>query len=148
MAFLRELARVTATNGWSCIGFCLMTTHYHLLLEVGDGALPTGMQSLNFRFAINFNQRHRMRGHVQFERYGSKRIVDDEHLSTTYRYTMRNPLEAGLCESASTWRWSSFAGTIGLAPPQPFIDDTRVLGCFGAPRELAAARLRAFVEES
>jgi hypothetical protein len=36
LGFLRRLARVTAETGWRCMGFCLMGTHYHLILEVGD----------------------------------------------------------------------------------------------------------------
>ncbi|HZD87831.1 MAG TPA: hypothetical protein VE088_07490, partial [Gaiellaceae bacterium] len=58
MAFLRELARAGAKAGWRCIAYCLMDTHYHLILEVDAGVLPDGMHSLNFRYACWFNQRH------------------------------------------------------------------------------------------
>jgi REP element-mobilizing transposase RayT len=34
LEFIRFLARTTAKSGWACIGFCLMTTHYHLVVEV------------------------------------------------------------------------------------------------------------------
>ena len=60
---------------------------------------------------------------------------------------MTNPEKQFLCESARDWRWSSYAATVGLAEPQPFVDATQVLSCFGPPPELAVARLRAFVEE-
>ena len=148
VAFLRELARVIRTFEWTCIGFCVMRTHYHLMLEVDDGALPTGMQSLNFRYAVNFNQRYAMRGHVQFERYGAVRIVNDSHLLTAFRYVARNPVEAGLCASAADWPWSSYRGAIGLAEPHSFVDPNRVLRCFDQLDELAVAQLRAFVEDS
>src|SRR5581483_65207 len=55
--FLRGLARVTAKYDWRCMGFCLMRTHYHLLVEVADGVLPTAMQSLNHGYACHFNRR-------------------------------------------------------------------------------------------
>ena len=144
--FLRELARVTRRYGWTCIEFCLMGTHYHLLLEVGDQALPVGMQSLNFRYAIGFNQRHAMRGHVQFERYGAKRITDESHLLTTFAYIANNPVEARLCDSSAEWPWSSYGGSVGLAESHSFVDPMRVLACFDSPAELAAAQLRARVE--
>jgi putative transposase len=145
--FLRELARVTRTFEWTCIGFCLMGTHYHLMLEVPDMALPVGMQSLNFRYSVDFNQRHGMRGHVQFARYGAVRIANESHLQTVYKYVSRNPVEAGLCRTCEDWPWSSYAGAVGLAEPHSFVDPLRVLQSFDLVRELAAARLRAFVEE-
>lgn len=146
--FLRELARATNKVGWTCIGFCLMTTHYHLIVEVDDGALPIGMHALNFRYACHFNARHRMRGHAFGARYDSVRIDSDEHLLAAFKYTVRNPLEAGLCTRPEDWPWSSYAGTIGTTVQHSFVDDARVLDCFDGPRELAAARLRSFVELS
>jgi hypothetical protein len=124
-----------------------MRTHYHLMLEVPDNTLPVGMQSLNFRYAIEFNQRHGMRGHVQFARYGAVRMTSDSHLLTAYRYIARNPVEAGLCGTCAEWPWSSYAACIGLVEPHSFVDPTRVLQSLNPVRELAAAQLRAFVEE-
>jgi putative transposase len=147
MVFLRELARASSKALWTCVGFCLMTTHYHLILDVADDALPIGMHALNFRHAVQFNKRHGMKGHVLGARYDSVRIDDEAHLLTAYRYTMRNPLEAGLCARAEAWSWSSFAAALGDADPIDFVDPSLVLSCFDAPREIAAARLRAFVAE-
>jgi putative transposase len=117
------------------------------MLEVEDGALPVGMQSLNFRYAVNFNQRHGLRGHVQFARYGAKRILDDSHLLDAYKYVVNNPVEAHLCARAADWPWSSFAGTVGLTEAHSYVDPTRVLGCLDPVRELAAAKLLELVNE-
>src|SRR5262252_8976682 len=51
LGFLRNLGRVTNKVGWTCLGFCLMNTHHHLLVEVCDGALPVAMHSLNLSHA-------------------------------------------------------------------------------------------------
>jgi hypothetical protein len=125
-----------------------MTTHFHLVLDVDDDALPIGMHALNFRHAVQFNKRHGMKGHMLGARYDSVRIDDEVHLLTAYRYTMRNPVQAGLCATAEAWPWSSFASALGDADPIDFVDPSLVLSCFDAPREIAAARLRAFVAES
>jgi hypothetical protein len=82
--FLRGLARVTARYEWRCMGFCLMRTHYHLVVEVTEGVLPAAMQSLNHGYACHFNRRHGLRGHVQSSRYGSRRIDAKDNLVTTY----------------------------------------------------------------
>lgn len=148
LTFLRELARATAKFEWTCVAYCVMTTHYHLLLAVADGVLPKAMHAINFRYACYFNKRHASLGHVQAARYGSRRIVDDHDLAFTFRYVARNPVEAGLCATPGDWRWSSYAGTVGLAQPQPFVDPSLVIRCFGDDREQAIGALRAFVEQS
>lgn len=143
LEFLRRLARVTADAEWRCMGFCLMRTHYHLILEVADGVLPAAMQMLNHGYACTFNGRHGLRGHVQSRRYGSRRIDGGELLLPAYAYAMNNPVEAGLCSQASSWRWSSFRGTLQLGEPNSFIDDGPILGQFRRELDPRAALRRA-----
>lgn len=147
MAFLRRLARVTAESGWRCMGYCLMRTHYHLIVEVGEGILPRAMQALNHGYSCDFNRRHGLRGHVQSRRYGCRRIADRADLVATFAYVMNNPVEVGLCSSASAWPWSSYRGTLGIAERSSFVDDGPVVGCF--PREIdPLIALRRAVEKS
>jgi len=128
LEFLRTLAQVTVTKGWTCIAYCLMTSHYHLIVEAGDGVLPTAMQ-------------------VQFRRYGSRRIVGDDDLLGVFAYVANNPVEAGLCRSPAEWRWSSYAGSVGLAPLASFVDPARLLRCFDWLEGDPAAALRRRVEK-
>jgi putative transposase len=146
LAFLRRLARVTATMNWRCIGFCLMRTHYHLIVEAGEGVLPVAMQSLNHGYSWDFNRRYGLRGHAQSGRYGSRRIPDTAALLGTYAYVMNNPVEAGLCPRASVWPWSSFRGTLGILERNSFIDDGPILACFRRELDPIAA-LRSAVEK-
>jgi putative transposase len=143
--FLRELARVTAKVEWTVCLFCLMDTHYHLLLVVEDLVLPRGMHGLNFRYATHYNGRHRSKGHVFGTRYGARRLRTDSELLTAYRYIANNPVTALLCDNAEAWRWSSHPGTIGVAEPNTMIDAARVLDLFDGSREHRSASLRRFV---
>ncbi len=129
------------------MGFCLMRTHYHLVVEVSDGVLPLAMQSLNHGYACQFNRRHGLRGHAQSRRYGSRRVVGGEDLVETYAYVMNNPVEASLCSKASRWPWSSFRETLGLHERSSFLDDGPVVGCFRRELDPLVA-LRRAVEES
>jgi REP-associated tyrosine transposase len=146
--FLRLLARVSDRPGWTCVSYCLMTSHYHLIVHVEEAVLPTAMQALNHPYACNYNKRYGLRGHVQFRRYGSRRIEDEEDMIRTYKYVANNPVEAGLCSKASEWPWSSFAGAVGLAEASSFVDPSLVLRCFDWPTADPRAALRAEVEES
>jgi putative transposase len=145
-SFIEQLAQTAERHEWICIGLCLLTTHYHLLLDVNDATLPDGMQELNFRHATRFNGRHGLRGHVFAGRYGAQRIDSDGHLLVAFRYLARNPIEARLAETPAAWRWSNYASTIGLDDAFSFVDASRVIGCFGPPGRAAVVRLRRFVE--
>lgn len=148
MIFLTELARAAKKARWTCLAFCLMTTHYHLVVEVDDRALPAGMHALNFRFAAQFNRRHAMKGHVLGARYGSRRLSDAQSLLDLFRYVVRNPVDAMLCQSPADWAWSSYPGLIGRAEAPSFVDATRIVEHFEGAPEIALGRLRRFVEES
>ena len=145
--FLRELALATSRVEWTCIGYCLMRTHYHLILDVDAGALPRGMHSLNFRYASYFNIQHSMKGHVQGRRYGSRRLVDEDDFLGLYKYVANNPCEAMLCERPEDWQLSSYGATVGIGELATFVNPTPVLRCFGEPLEFARAGLRRFVGE-
>jgi hypothetical protein len=55
----------------------------------------------------------------------------DAQLVTTLRYIALNPVEAGSCEDARDWRWSSYALLVaGVAPA--WVDGARVLAYLGA----------------
>jgi len=146
--FLRGLARVTARQGWTCMAYCLMRSHYHLIVDVEDGVLPRAMHALNLPYARNFNRRYKLRGHVQFEQYGASRIESEDDLLYRFKYVVSNPVEAGLCKSPADWPWSSYAGTVGLGELSSFVEPGRILGCFRWPGSDPAAALRRYVEKS
>ena len=73
-------------------------------------------------------------------------IEDDPHLFEVMRYTVLNPVRAGLCESPEDWRWSSHRAVLGLEPRR-FVDVQGVLTHFGPTTERATANYAAFVAE-
>lgn len=148
LAFERELARTTARAGWRCLSFCLMGSHYHLILDVDARVLAKGMHYLNFRYATYFNERHGMKGHVQGRRYDARRIRSSAVLRIVTKYVARNPVEAGLCEKPEDWRFGSYAGTIGLREQHSFVDDRLILEGFHALAAYARTSLRNFVEKA
>jgi REP element-mobilizing transposase RayT len=48
LQFLNVLADVVERFNWLCHAYCLMTNHYHLVIETPDGNLSLGMRQLNF----------------------------------------------------------------------------------------------------
>lgn len=104
--FLGLLGAIASRNDWVVHAFCLMTTHYHLVVEALRDQLSNGMHRLNGAYAEQFNQRYNRRGHLWGDRFWSGLIESDEELEATWRYVLENPVRAGLCEDAAAWPWS------------------------------------------
>ena len=110
--FLSIFVGAVSRFGWELHGWCLMTTHYHLLLTTVEPNLALGMQRLNSLYAKAFNDRYGLSGHVFQGRYGHVVIQDDDHLASTYRYIARNPVRAGICRRPEEWQWSGYTGLV------------------------------------
>jgi len=143
--FARQLAIVVPRFDWSCLAFCLMSNHYHLLLRIPAETLTRGIHRLNSVFAHRYNEVHERRGHVFGERFASLPIASESHLFRTFRYVEMNPVAAGLVRSPRDWRWSSFRAIVGLAPPPPYLDLTAAHALFGQTLESARAEYEALV---
>ena len=69
IAFEDILGQVCARFAWRCHAYCLMSNHYHLLIETVEGHLSQGMRQLNLNVARTKSQSllepHdiRLRGH-------------------------------------------------------------------------------------
>jgi len=148
MEFCRRLAGTILRFGWTCRSFCLMTTHYHLLLDVKLDLLQPGMHRLNGPYAQQFNARHGRSGHLRGDRYSATPVETDWHMLRAYRYIARNPVRAGLCERPTEWLWSSIRGASGLDGDFAFVDHRPMRAYFGGSSEQALRLLRDFVELS
>jgi putative transposase len=144
--FCRRLAATIEKYKWTLVGFVLMPTHFHLIVEVGDNVLQPGMRDTFGPYAQEFNRRHGRSGHLKAGPYKLRRIGDEVALDVVVRYVARNPVRAQLCLQPQDWMWSSYPGTAGAAPKFPFVDDELALASFAEDRVEAVRRLRAFVE--
>ena len=112
--FLGLLGLVVRRLLWDCHAFCLMGTHYHLVVETTIEQLSAGMQYLNGEYAQRFNRRHHRDGHVFGGRFAAWVIRDEAHYERTLEYVLANPVRAGLVEDWTEWPWSAARGVGGL----------------------------------
>jgi REP element-mobilizing transposase RayT len=108
--FLGVRDRVVHRYGWRIHAYCLMTNHFHLLVETPDANLSRGMQRLNSEYATYFNTRFAHVGHLFQQRFVSRLIESEHYFLEALRYIAFNPVRAGLCEHPADWPWSSFHG--------------------------------------
>jgi putative transposase len=106
-SFLGLLLSAKRRYRWELHSLCLMSTHYHLVVETARRRLSGGMQWLNGVYAQRFNRRYGRRGRVFGGRFGARAIEDEDYMQAVCDYVLLNPVQAGLCERASEWPWSA-----------------------------------------
>lgn len=104
--FLGGLRSLVQAREWSCLAYCLMDNHFHVLARTPGADVSDGMRELNGRYARYFNDRHGRSGHLFQGRFHGELVRSDGHLLESARYIDRNPVRAGLCRSPADWPWS------------------------------------------
>ena len=143
--FLNALQHVNKRYNWICHAYCLMTNHYHLLIETPDGNLAIGMRQLNGVYTQLFNKWHGRSGHLFQGRYKAILIQKDSHLLEVCRYVVLNPVRAKMIERPEDWKWSSYLATAGKTKSHPCLTTDWVLGQFSRKRGKGEQEYRKFV---
>jgi REP element-mobilizing transposase RayT len=131
-AFLDVLADVIEVCDWSCHAYCLMTNHYHIVVETPRANLSRGMQRLNGVYTQRFNRRHARVGHVLQGRFKAVLVERESHMLELTRYVVLNPVRAGMVTTAEEYRWSSLRATLGLTPVPAWLTLDAVRSGFGS----------------
>ncbi len=133
--FVHLLADVLERFEVECWHYCLMPNHYHLTLRASRPNLSETVRHLNGTYGTWWNRRHDRVGHVFQGRFKDQIVQRQDYLLTLGRYIVLNPVRAGLVTRPEQWQWSSYAGTVGLAPAPAFCG--RIV-CPSAPRRTRA----------
>jgi REP-associated tyrosine transposase len=141
------LTRVARKYGWTVFGYCQMSNHFHLLLQVADGGLSEGMQELLGKYARSWNEAHGHSGHLFRNRFRSVTVVSDRQLAVNARYIDLNPVRARMKFRPEQWHWSSYRAHLGLDHTPPFLASGELLRRFGPTPKAARRAYRQFVED-
>lgn len=141
-AFLEWLEETCLKYPFILHSYCLMTNHIHLQIETIDHHIKDIMKMLNSNYAIYFNKRHDLVGHVFQGRYRADIIDSARYFLEVSRYIHLNPVEAKIVNSPQDYPWSSYAAYI-TDDVNPHIVTIGVLSHFPEP---AKEHYRNFVE--
>jgi len=147
--FLATLEEACRKTSWQVHAYCLMSNHFHLVVETPSGNLVAGMKWLLGAYTGRFNRRHKEFGHLFGGRYKSL-IVDGSgngYLKTVCDYVHLNPARTKLLKpeaSLAEYTWSSYGLYLKEPGKRPgWLRADRLLGEWKIPRDSAAGR-RAF----
>ena len=102
MCFYAKSFNITIHN------YCLMSNHYHLLLEITQPNLSKFMRQLNMNYAIYFNKKYQRAGHLWQGRFKSWYVSNEAYLYTLMLYIEQNPLKAKMVIELSAYPYSSY----------------------------------------
>ncbi|RBP48403.1 transposase [Arenicella xantha] len=143
--FLNLFADVCDRYNWVCHSYCLMSNHYHLLIETPDGNLSKGRRQLNGVYSQLYNCRHKLVGHVFQGRYHAILVEKETHLKELARYVVLNPVRAGIVMNVEQWRWSSYRAMIAKTSKPTWLETDWLLSTFHSNRKQAIQAFTKFV---
>jgi REP element-mobilizing transposase RayT len=135
--------------------FCLMSNHFHLVVETPQGNLNGFMHGVLTGYGVYFNRVHGRHGHVTQGRYGARLVSGDEYLLKLSRYVHLNPVKVAAwadkpkAEQVAYLRaypWSSYPAYIGKSQRNEFVDYDPMLSLMGNDKGARLGKYKAFVE--
>src|ERR1041385_4656472 len=91
--FMRTLGEACQKTGFQVHAYCLMSNHFHLVVQTPEANLVEGMRWLLSTYTLRLNHRHKLFGHVFSGRYKAVLVDGSEgdYLQTACDYVHLNP---------------------------------------------------------
>jgi putative transposase len=144
--FLACLESATVRYGARIHAYCLMSNHYHLLVETPHGNLSQIMQHVNGAYTAYFNVKRGRAGHLFQGRYKAILVDKDEYAKELSRYIHLNPVRAGVAAKPGEYALSSYRAYVGQASEPDWLERKFILSLFGTDEKTARMQYRNFVE--
>lgn len=139
LKFISLLATQKEKAHFYLYAYCLMTNHFHLLIERREESVGRMMLRLLTGYASYYNRKYKRVGHVFQGRHKAILCQTDAYLTKLVAYIHLNPVRASMVNSADDYPFSSHRAYMGIEPAG-IIDVDPVLRLFGPRRELARQR--------
>ncbi|MBN2515163.1 MAG: transposase [Deltaproteobacteria bacterium] len=125
--------------------YCLMSNHYHLLIQTPKANLSRCMRHINGVYTQRFNKTHACDGPLFRGRYRSILVDFDSYLLELVRYIHRNPVRAGIADTMDKYPWSSHQGYLSDAKKWDWLYKDFVLSLFCSNKRERKREYRIFV---
>lgn len=103
--FLEITEEASDEYHFAIYSFCLMSNHYHLLLETSSSNLSSVMQKINSRYSVFYNNKYKRVGPLWQGRFKAWYVYDESYLKTLVKYIECNPIKAGITHKIGEYKW-------------------------------------------
>lgn len=115
--FLAWLARQVRQRRLEIHSYCLMTTHFHMLVRSPSGQMSEALRRAQNEHSRRFNRLRRRDGPLIRGRFFSRRVDTDEYRCAVVRYIDANPVRAGIARAAGEYEFGSAAAYLRAKGP-------------------------------
>ena len=105
--FLEILQETRERYDFIIHSFCLMSNHYHLLIETKSENLSLIARQINSKYAQYFNKEYERVGPLWQGRFKNSFVYDESYLYILLRYIEQKPLKAKIAQATGEYKWSS-----------------------------------------
>lgn len=104
--FIEIINRAKKKYQFTLTNFCIMGNHVHLMIKPSKNEnLSRIMQWILATFAINYNKKLNLVGHVWYDRFFSSAILSFRQYLKTFEYIAENPVKAKIVKDAKSYKY-------------------------------------------
>jgi REP element-mobilizing transposase RayT len=145
--FINILLEAVELFSLSISAYCLMTNHYHLLVQTPDANLSRCMRHVNGIYTQRFYAQYGYDGQLFRGRYKAILVGEDRYLLQLVHYIHNNPLRAGIAQSLDQYEWSSHRGYLSKAKKWDWLHKQFLLSMLSKDSKFQFKRYRSFMAE-
>jgi len=145
--YLTLLGQAVESHDSRLIAFCLMSSHVHLVVQLGNDPLGQLTKRIHAPFGNWVNAQRKGLGAILADRPKSVLVHNETYGMELIRYVHNNPVRAGLVERASESGWTSHRAYLGLVECPSWLSTGAVLGPDEKAHETVRHELACYVDE-
>ena len=144
--FISYLESASIRYGAVIHAYCLMSNHYHLLVETPHANLSQIMKHINSSYTIYYNVKRKRAGHLLQGRFKAILVDGDVYAKELSRYIHLNPVRAKIITVPEDYPWMSYRYYIGEKAPD-WLTTGFTLADFSKDTQTARIKYKDFVHD-
>lgn len=138
-AFLQTLQEAVDRFGIVLHAYCLMTNHYHLLIETPHANISRAMRHISGVYTQRHNRLAKSDGTIFRGRFKSILVDKDCYFLQLTRYIHRNPVETKkpMVEDLVDYPWSSYPAYLNRTNSPEWLERSQVYAMLGSKQQFA-----------
>ncbi len=146
-AFINLLKELVEDYNVKIAAYCLLSNHYHLLVQTPTANISRAMRHLNGVYTQRFNKINHCDGQLFRGRFKSILVDADSYLIELLRYIHRNPLESGMVDNINKYTWSSHKAYLSGSKKWDWLHKKYILSLFSRNGGESIRRYKQFVSK-
>ncbi|MCP4149554.1 MAG: hypothetical protein GY757_17545 [bacterium] len=136
--FIQQLKHISKRSKIRILAYCLLDTHYHMVLQNSSGKLSDFVKKLNSDYGNYYRQKYGGKGAVFRGRYKSTVLQKGTYLNMSLFYLYLNPVRTGIALHPFAYQWSGIQELFNKKITKPCCDTKFVETLLGSKANLVA----------